>query len=116
MARQSKHIVLTDGQRAHRPAKGSPVVCAMLGAIEHLTRGLAVDLAPLRINAVCPGLIGTDRNMKMSEETRANFMTAGQPLPRMGELAEIAQAYLYLMRGGFTTGQVLMVDGGRTLV
>jgi NAD(P)-dependent dehydrogenase (short-subunit alcohol dehydrogenase family) len=43
-------------------------------------------------------------------------MTAMQPLPRAGDPDEIAEAYLYLMCGGFSTGQVLVVDGGRTLV
>jgi len=43
-------------------------------------------------------------------------MTERQPLPRAAEPAEAAQAYLYLMRGSYTTGQVLIVDGGRMLV
>jgi NAD(P)-dependent dehydrogenase (short-subunit alcohol dehydrogenase family) len=41
--------------------------------------------------------------------------TATAPLPRGGEPVEVAEAYLYLMRGGYTTGQILLVDGGRTL-
>jgi NAD(P)-dependent dehydrogenase (short-subunit alcohol dehydrogenase family) len=108
-------IVLTDGVIAHRPAKGAAVSTAVLGAIEHLTRALAVDLAPIRVNAVCPGLVLTERNKQMPEEMRRRY-TATQPLPRAGEPAEVAEAYLYLMRGGYTTGQVLTVDGGRTLV
>lgn len=108
-------IVLTDGLYAHRPPKGGAVGSAMLGAIEHLTRGLAVDLAPLRVNAVCPGLVLTERNLKMPEEMVRRF-TATTPLARGGEPSEVAEAYLYLMRGGYTTGQVLYVDGGRMLV
>jgi len=108
-------VVLTDGLYAHRPTRGGSVASAMLGAIEHLTRGLAVDLAPLRVNAVCPGLILTERTLKMTEEARRNY-TAKLPLPRPGETAEVAQAYLYLMRGGYTTGQVLYVDGGGLLI
>jgi NAD(P)-dependent dehydrogenase (short-subunit alcohol dehydrogenase family) len=49
-------------------------------------------------------------------EDQMRAMTERQPLPRAGDPAEVAQAYLYLMRGGFTTGQVLVVDGGRSLV
>lgn len=108
-------VVLTDGLLGHRPQKGAAVMSAMLGGIEHLTRSLAVELAPLRINAVCPGLILTDRNKKIPEEMLKRW-TGTAPLPRAGEPAEVAEAYLYLMRGGFTTGQVLFVDGGRTLV
>ena len=49
-------ITLTSGVLAHRPSKGSPLPTAVTGAVEHLVRGFAVDLAPQRINGVCPGL------------------------------------------------------------
>lgn len=108
-------ITLTDGMLAHRPRKGALVATAMLGGIEHLVRSLAVDLAPVRVNGVCPGLIHTERNGRMSEAAVTAF-TARLPLPRMGDPAEVAEAYLYLMRGGYTTGQVLRVDGGGSAV
>ena len=112
-------ITLTDGMIAHRPSKGSAVSTAMAGAVEHLTRGLAVELAPIRVNAVCPGLIRTGVWDSIPEERRAEQferMTKRQPLPRVGEPEEAAEAYLYLMRGGYTTGQVLHVDGGGSVV
>lgn len=109
-------VILTDGLYAHRPPKGGGgVPSAMLGAIEHLVRGLAVDLAPVRVNGVCPGLILTERNRLMAPAAIAHF-TSTLPLARGGEPEEVAQAYLYLMLGGYTTGQVLYVDGGRMLV
>jgi len=108
-------ITLTDGVRAHRPAKGSPLSTAFGGAIEHLTLGLAVDLAPVRVNAVCPGVILTEVWSTVPEE-RLRRMTERLPLPRPGDPAEVAQAYIYLMRGGYTTGQVLVVDGGFMLI
>ena len=108
-------ITLTDGALAHRPRKGAPVSTAMLGAIEHLTRALAVDLTPVRVNAVCPGLVMTERSNSMPEAVLQRF-TARLPLPRGGDPAEVAEAYLYLMRGGYTTGQVLKVDGGGSIV
>lgn len=112
-------ITITNGVVAHRPRKDGALSTAMAGAIEHLTRALAVDLAPLRVNAVCPGLILTDVWSSIPEdqrEARLRSMTAMQPLPRAGDPDEVAEAYLYLMSGGFSTGQVLVVDGGRTLV
>ena len=112
-------ITITDGAIAHRPRKGAALSTAMAGAIEHLTRALAVDLAPLRVNAVCPGLILTEVWNSIPEDRREaqlRRMTERQPLPRAGEPEEVAQAYLYLMRGGYSTGQVLVVDGGMTLV
>ena len=108
----------TDGMVAHKPTKGSFVSTAMAGATEHLTRALAVELAPLRVNAVCPGLIRTgvwDSIPEDRRETQLAEMTKTQLVPRVGTPAEAAQAYLYLMRGGYTTGQVLYVEGGTAL-
>lgn len=108
-------ITLTDGVLSHRPMKGAIFSTAFGGAIEHLARALAVDLAPIRVNAVCPGLVLTEQIAKWPAEN-IERMTRGQPIPRAGDPDEVAQAYLYLMRGGFTTGQVIVVDGGRMLV
>lgn len=112
---QGGSITLTGGMLAHRPMKGAPVSTAVVGAIEHLTRGLAVDLAPVRVNAVCPGIVLTERTKLLPEDLLRTF-TARLPLPRGADPAEAAEAYLYLMRGGYTTGQVLMVDGGGSVV
>jgi len=118
--RDGGSIVLTDGTVAHRPRKGAPLSTAMAGAIEHLVQGLAVDLAPhIRVNAVCPGGVRTDiwnRIPEAGREAALKRMTERQPVPRIGEPSEVAEAYLYLMKGGYTTGQVLRVDGGATLV
>lgn len=117
--REGASITLTDGTVAHRPRKGAPLSTAMAGGIEHLVKGLAVDLAPIRVNGVCPAGIRTDIWNSIPpdvREERFTKMTARQPLPRIGEPEEVAEAYLYLMKGGYTTGQVLRVDGGATSV
>ncbi|HWA63540.1 MAG TPA: SDR family oxidoreductase [Caulobacteraceae bacterium] len=111
-------LTLTDGMIAHRPSKGSSVSTAMAGAIEHLTRGLAVELAPARVNCVCPGLIRTgvwDTIPEAQRAERFEQMTRRQLVARIGEPAEVAEAYLYLMKSGYVTGQVLQVDGGSSL-
>lgn len=108
-------ITLTSGMLAHRPGKGTVMATAFGGAVEHLTRGLAVDLAPVRVNAVCPGLILTDV-VKQRPEATLKAMVAHQPLPRVGTPAEAATAYVYLMLNGYATGQILAVDGGGLLV
>ena len=111
-------LTLTDGMIAHRPTKGSAISTAMAGAVEHLTRGLAVELAPVRVNCVCPGLIRTgvwDRIPEDRREAQFAEMTKRQLVARIGEAGEAAAAYLYLMKGGYTTGQVLYVDGGSAL-
>ena len=107
-------ITLTDGLIAHRPRPGAAVNTAMAGAIEHLVTGLAVELAPVRVNAVCPGLIATEALTAVPAE-RVTTMTARQAVPRAGLPDEAAEAYLYLMRGTYTTGQVIRVDGGMSL-
>ena len=110
-------ITLTSGMSAFRPQKGSVMATAMAGSIAHLTSGLAVELAPVRVNAVLPGGVATEifqglpEAMRRAEEARFER----QPLPRIGEPKEVAEAYLYLMKGGYTTGQILQVDGGGAL-
>ncbi len=112
-------IVLTSGTIGRRPQKGGTIGAGISGAVEALTRALAIELAPIRVNAVCPGPVKTGMWMNLPEEDReATFRRIGQALPvgRMGEAPDLAQAYLYLMREGFSTGQVIIVDGGTTLV
>lgn len=89
----------------------------MAGAVEHLVKGLAVELAPVRVNGVCPGAVRTEAWDELPPEFRQaqEDRLAGQLLPRAGDTAEIAEAYLYLMRGTYTTGQTLRVEGGWSL-
>jgi NAD(P)-dependent dehydrogenase (short-subunit alcohol dehydrogenase family) len=92
---------------------------SICGAMDALTRALAVELAPVRVNAVSPGVVRTALWSNMSEADRdAMYRDIGAALPvgRVGEARDIAQAYLYLMREGFSTGQVVVVDGGTVLV
>lgn len=107
-------ITLTDGVLVHRPQRGAPLTAAFGGALEHLARGLAVDLAPIRVNSVCPGLTLTERWANPPPEMLSQI-EARQPIPRAAQPAEVAEAYLYLMRGTYTTGQVMIVDGGGLL-
>jgi len=108
-------IALTGGMLAHRPMPGMPLVTASAHTTEGLTMGLARDLAPIRVNAVCLGLIMSEQVQTMGEATIKGF-TANLPLPRGGTVEEAAEAYLYLMRATYVTGQVVRVDGGGSLV
>lgn len=92
-----------------------PLLTAIAGAMEHLARGLAVDLAPIRINAVSPGLILTEQVQQMSED-RLKAYTGHLPIPRPASPAEAALAYIDLMQNSYVTGRVLPVDGGGFLV
>jgi NAD(P)-dependent dehydrogenase (short-subunit alcohol dehydrogenase family) len=112
-------IILTNGIIGLRPQKGWVVAAAITGAVEAVTRALAVELAPIRVNLVCAGIVRTDLWRDMPEEEREDlFQKVGQGLPlgRVGEPEDIAEAYLYLMRERFSTGAMIVVDGGGILV
>jgi NAD(P)-dependent dehydrogenase (short-subunit alcohol dehydrogenase family) len=112
-------ITLTSGAAGLRPRKGWTVVASICGAMESLTRALAVELAPIRVNAVCPGVVRTELWRDMTESDRdALYRDVAQSLPvgRVGEPEDIGQAYVYLMREGYSTGQMIVVDGGAVLV
>jgi len=117
LARTSGSLVVMASKTGLVAQPDSPVYCATKGAAVLLARALALDWAAegIRVNAVCPGIVLTDRTNTMPAAMLENF-TARLPLPRGGEPGEAAQAYLYLMRGGYTTGQVLLVDGGGWIV
>ncbi len=108
-------ITLTGGMLAHRPMPGMPLVAASAHTTEGLAMGLARDLAPIRANAVCLGMITSEQVQGMGEAAIKGF-TANLPLPRAGSVEEAAEAYLYLMRCTYVTGQILRVDGGGSLV
>ncbi|XXX79913.1 SDR family oxidoreductase [Sorangium sp. So ce134] len=112
-------IVLTSGIAALRPRAGWALGASICGAMESLTRALSVELAPIRVNAVCPGVVRTELWADMTASDReAMYQQTGAALPvgRVGEASEVAQAYLFLMREGFCTGQSIVVDGGAVLV
>lgn len=112
-------ISLTSGTASQRPGAGWALASSICGAVEGLCRAMAVELAPIRVNAVAPGVIRTNLWNGMTEEQRTEFYeNIGDSLlvKRVGESDEIAQAFIYLMKQSFTTGQILTVDGGTVLV
>jgi NAD(P)-dependent dehydrogenase (short-subunit alcohol dehydrogenase family) len=109
---------VTGGAAVRAPAHGS-MISAAFAAIEALTKALAVELAPLRINAIRPGY--TDSEMwsflppDQREELRRRVADA-MPVRRMGTPEDIAHAALFLMTNPQVTGAVLEVTGGESLV
>jgi len=87
--------------------------------MEATARTLAVELAPIRVNVVTPGFVDTDLWSNIPPDARAQmFREAAEKLPvgRVGTAEDIAEHYLAFMRGGYVTGQTLIVDGGHMLV
>jgi NAD(P)-dependent dehydrogenase (short-subunit alcohol dehydrogenase family) len=110
---------LTSGATTVRPALGWTVPSGVFGAIEALTRALAVELAPIRVNAVRPGLVRTDLWRDLPEADRTALFTSYAkvlPVGRTGEAEDIAQTYVHLLSRQYVTGTVATVDGGGVLV
>ena len=113
---QAAPEALTRVLYADRPMKSYSVYSAAKAALVSLTRSLARELAPsVRVNAIAPGVIlwpeGND------DENTQHRIIARTPLKRRGTPADIASAVLFLARDAkFITGQVLCIDGGRSIV
>ena len=114
-------ITLCSGAVSQKPAPGRSVVSAIVNGVESLGRALALELAPVRVNAVIPGVIDSPRLRSViggdAAELDAKIAAAYAhlPVPRAGALAEIAQAFVFAMSNRYFTGQRLVVDGGYTL-
>jgi len=112
-------ITLFAGVASEKPLPGLVAYAAVNGAIESLGRTLAVELAPVRVNVVSPGIVMTPVYAGMPERERtALFDAVAEKLPvrRVGQPDDVAQTVIYLMTNGFTTGSVVAVDGGHRLV
>ena len=112
-------IVFMSGAYSARPILGASSLAAVQAGIEGLARGLALDLSPIRVNVISPGLTDTpiiksafsdDARLKLYEE-QANML----PAKRIGTAEDIAQSILYLLSNRYVTGSTLFPDGGYTL-
>ncbi len=112
-------ITLLSGIAAYRPAPKGSVVAAINGALESLVYALAVELAPLRVNAVSPGWVDTpiwDSVVGAGKAAALEAMAKRLLVGRIGQPDDIAQAIEAVMRNNFMTGTVVHVDGGQRLV
>lgn len=100
---------------AERPLRDHPIYCMAKSALVMATRSLALELAPeVRVNAIAPGAILWAENE--TSDAKQQAMLSRTPLARTGTPAEIAEAVHWLLHGAsYTTGQVIHLDGGRTL-
>jgi NAD(P)-dependent dehydrogenase (short-subunit alcohol dehydrogenase family) len=112
-------ITLMSGNFGQRPAKGYSLGAAICGTMDAFTRAMAVELAPIRVNNIAAGVIKTNLWNNLSKEDREGFykyLEGTLLLKRVGEAEDIAQAFVYLMKQPYTTGQSLVTDGGAVLV
>ena len=119
LIREGGSISLTSGIASQRPGAGWGMAAAICGAMEGFTRAMAMELAPIRVNAVMPGVIETDLWNGMSDKDRQQFYhsTASSLLvKRVGQPEDIAEAFVFLIKQTFATGQTFIIDGGTVLV
>lgn len=119
MLPDSGSITFTSGIAYCRPAARGSVVAAINGGLNSLAYALAVELAPIRVNAVSPGWVDSPIWEVVAGDAKAGMlegMAKKLPVGRIGHVDDIADAICFLMRNRFATGSVLHVDGGHRLV
>jgi NAD(P)-dependent dehydrogenase (short-subunit alcohol dehydrogenase family) len=108
-------LTLVSGFLSVRPRPNSAIIGAANGALESLARSLALELAPVRVNAVSPGIIDTPIRAAMPEASRQELLAktaASLPVGRVGVGEDIARQILAFMTIGFATGSIVYIDGG----
>ena len=111
-------LTLVSGFLSQRPGKDVLLQGAINAALEGLGRGLALEMAPVRVNTVAPGLIDTPIRAAMPADQKQKLfdhLTATLPVRRVGQPEDIADAILMLMTNPFATGSTLFVDGGGSI-
>jgi NAD(P)-dependent dehydrogenase (short-subunit alcohol dehydrogenase family) len=97
---------------------GVSALAAVNGAIESAVPGLAVELGPIRVNAVSPGVVDTEWWSGLPSEARAAVFAdaaGSSPVGRVGRPEDVAATIAYVVGNSFVTGTVLTVDGGGRL-
>lgn len=112
-------ITFVSGLAGRKGYPGYAIAGAANAGIEAVARNLAVELAPIRVNTMCAGVINTSMLDRVFGEQKSQMIeqiAAKLPVRRIGRPEEIADAVLFLMSNGFITGTTLLIDGGDALV
>lgn len=109
-------FTMTSGTMADKPNNGWVIGASYNSASFGMTRALALEMKPVRVNTVVPGLVNTELLQDMNyPEDLLEAMRNMALTQTVGTPEDVAEAYIYLMRDHFTTGTVLRTDGGRML-
>ncbi|TXN08721.1 SDR family oxidoreductase [Methylobacterium sp. WL103] len=111
-------LTFVSGYLSHRPSPTAVLQGAINAALDALSRGLALERAPVRFNTVSPGLVDTPLYARMDKADRqAMFERRAAQLParRIGHPDDIAQAILFVATNPYATGSTVTVDGGGTI-
>jgi NAD(P)-dependent dehydrogenase (short-subunit alcohol dehydrogenase family) len=115
--RVTESITYTSGINAYRPNGSNTIMAAANGALASLACGLAIELAPVRVNVISPGWVDTAIWNQLGVDRQAAFAELAERLParRVGTPGDIAQAFSSVMHNSFITAAVLHVDGGHRI-
>jgi NAD(P)-dependent dehydrogenase (short-subunit alcohol dehydrogenase family) len=114
LLRPTGSIVLFSGIVGWRPGPGSLVKGVTNGAVEFLARHLAAELAPVRVNAISPGVVDSGAWDRLGDR-KADLLSksaAGTLVGRHGETDDVVDAVIWLLRAGFVSGETLHLEGG----
>ena len=112
-------ITLTSGIASNRPNKGWALGASVCAAMEGFTRAMAIELAPVRVNIVSPGMVKTELWNNMADGDREMMYTniaKTLPVQRVGYAEDVAKSFIYLLEQNYGTGQTLIIDGGTSLI
>ncbi|KAI1809992.1 oxidoreductase [Poronia punctata] len=118
---RDKSIILTTGSIAHKPNKDWSLIAYFATGLIGMTRNLALDLSPIRVNIVEPGVVNTslwDAAFNSVEEREAYLNKEYKHLPvgKPAAVEEVAEAYMYLLRDSNATGECVATRGGHHLI
>lgn len=114
--RKGGTITFFSGTAAQKPMLNFAIGSAINSAIEGLTRALALELAPIRVNAISPGLIETPIwNLVENKKKVLSESAERLPLKKIGKPEDVAKVVQFLIECGYVTGSVISVDGGYSL-
>ena len=111
-------ITFTTGMLSRKVVAGTYVKTAINAALESVTKILAKELSPIRVNAVSPGLTMTEAYKNMDDSARTSMYDNAKnnlPAGKVGEPSEIAMGYLFAINNPYVTGSIIDIDGGALL-
>src|SRR5262245_12561572 len=109
-------IVVFGGQARQRPYPGSTTVSTVNGGVVGMVHTLAVELAPIRVNAIHPGIVGDSPYWSARPREVLEAVRARTPIGRLASMRDIAGAVVFLLENPAVNGQSLSVDGGWLLM
>lgn len=111
-------ITLTTGAVSERPMPNWSVIGAFAGGLQTMNRGLALDLAPIRVNLISPGAVDTELWAHMAEDDKQKMfkhIESTLPTGKVGKVEDVAESYIYVMKDKNITGAMISTSGGALL-